>query len=274
MISECLESVIGLSKSECDCLEVNDIESTGIDPVASLSGLYMDNLQHGIPLQLKPDCGKGSIWELLDEARSEESKDFVTRLQMKLYQFRKAKYSSMFSFFGEKTKKGNSSRTGLKQFAGLTLSPLCDYKYMQLCVNSISLGINTAGTYAVEVIRIGDMESEGFYNVEVGSDGFGTLKQEMILPLSDKYGNPICYSFVYDRMGALPKDYKFHCGCTSVSQPEWMDKKTLSVGGFSVNDPSDIEIGKTGSKYSNGLIIDFTISCPAMNWICEVKPSF
>lgn len=272
MIADCLKPVIGLSTSQCDCLD----DVGAIDPATSLSGLYMDNLEHGIPLEVKPDCGVGSIWEALDQARSEQAEDFVTRLQMKLYEYRKPKTTPMFSAFGEKSKKGNSSRTGLKAFAGIVVKPLCQFEGMQLCLSKVHLGINAAGTYAIEVIKLDgdDSETVDFINVTVASNGYGSVDSNLSLPLSDKTGNSICYAFVYDRMSGLPRDYKFHCGCTSVPEPDWMEQKTMEVGGFSVSDPTEIDLDKCSGRYSNGLIIDFEVSCPSMEWICNVKESF
>lgn len=271
MFQECLNSIIGLSQSDCDCLPSS---GDSIDPKESLSGYYMDNLEHGIPLEIKPDCGNGSIWDLMNRARCEEINDFITRLGMELHRFKEIKGEHFFSYMGYASKNGNSSRIGLKEFTGFVFRANEGYESLQMTVNSVHLGINVSGSYAIEVIDIDNFISLGFYNVDVDGTGKGKLSQKLRLDLGDEYGRPICYAFVYDRNSGLPKNYTWHCGCPGIPKPEWYQHQMFSIGGFSVDDPSEINFDNSNESYSNGLIVDFEIGCPVAAWMCSVGEEY
>lgn len=115
-------------------------------------------------------------------------------------------------------------------------------------------------------------------SVTITTDSNGTgkavLESPLVLPLSDTYGSPISYAFAYDRGSHFPKDYKYHCGCSSVPKPKWMASDLLKIKGFNEDAIEIISINRPQTNYTGGLIIDFSIVCPVLDWTCGVNDSY
>jgi hypothetical protein len=64
----CFENIVGLSRTDCEC-----VEDRPVDAGVSESGLYIDDLP-GLDLLMlnaSSKCGQGTLWDMLDRARSE-----------------------------------------------------------------------------------------------------------------------------------------------------------------------------------------------------------
>ena len=277
-VLECLKNIVGLSLSECECLP----ENGDIDVETSLSGIYLDNLEYSIPLQLPQraaECGDVNIWELMDQARCEAIKDVITHFQISIPSSKKPVFSSYAGEIGYKSKKGNSRLTGLREFTGIYISPKAKFKGVTLCLSEIELCINRADDYFVHIFEV-DGEDLNLICTEMvtvtqsGNSISGKITTDKTLPLYDNKGRRKCYYIGYDRKGADPKNFKFHCGCASVPLPNWMQDRHLEIGGFDTDNIDTLSSKRCDSKYSNGLVICFNLQCDLFGWLCDVKPDF
>ena len=268
-----LIDVIGLSQTTCDCFPALPTDKV-------LSGQYMDNLEHGISLKslnLNSDCSEGSIWDLMNKARTEAIDDFETQLLLEISNEKIPLFDNYRSFIGEKDNNGNGNIvTHLKNYAGLTVKPMRLFRGLQMLISSISLDLNAAGTFDLLIINLTTRETIKTLEITTDANGLGnaTIATPFLLPYSDEYGNPISYAFAYERGAFLPKDYKYHCGCSSVPQPKWMKSAQLTVGGFNEDTLEIISTDRPKTSYSSGLLIDFSIVCPALDWTCNVTDSY
>ena len=74
-VNTCFENIIGLSRTDCECVEDRPV-SAG----TSASGLYLDELE-GLSIRLadtKRDCGESSLWTMMARARENAVKDMVS----------------------------------------------------------------------------------------------------------------------------------------------------------------------------------------------------
>ena len=59
----CFENIIGLSRTDCEC-----VEARPVDAGVTESGLYLDELD-GLTIRMaeaKRDCGEGGLWTMMD----------------------------------------------------------------------------------------------------------------------------------------------------------------------------------------------------------------
>ena len=79
MSLDCLNNIIGLSKSSCDCWDSEKpVDFTALNE--SLSGLYVSQ-PNTITLRFTngaADCENGGVWELLQQAREDAVRDLVS----------------------------------------------------------------------------------------------------------------------------------------------------------------------------------------------------
>lgn len=274
--TSCIESIIGLSTSDCPCLDV----AGSVDPKESLSGQYIDNLEHGISLQALAsldDCGTGSIWDLMVQARKEGADDLITQFMIAANKYNTPKLNNYQGFFGERNKKkGNSRITNLKRITGFSFCPTGKAKGLNANISSIGLGISLPGTYDVYIMCC---ETHNIlHELEVTVTGkYGEVTEfenPISLPLSDKKGIPKSYIFAYDRGQASPMNYKFHCGCNDQAPQNWEKDGYITANGFNEDDFIDINCYSCSSKFSNGLVVCFDLSCDMFGWMCDVKESF
>lgn len=268
----CLEKVIGLSTTTCDCIG----ESETIDATASLSGQYIDNLEHGIGLQSLSsivDCGEDSIWTLMSRARSEAVDDFITQFMIETSKGNRQKLSNYSGFFGEKDNKGNSRVLNLKKITGFGFTPLHSAYGLNVCISSIGLGISIPGSYDIWILNCDTGDLLHTIPIEVVGK-YTEVKIPISLPTIDDKGRAISYAFAYDRKDGNPMNYKFHCGCSGVALPNWDRDNYLAAGGFSVDDVRLIDFDSCSSKHTNGLIVCFDLKCDMFSWLCDVDDSF
>jgi hypothetical protein len=79
-LPSCLDTVVGLSATECSCFVDGD-EPAGYN--TSLSGLYLDDPEYGFPLKIPQSvqqCSENDLWARLEEARTLGIQQFITDL--------------------------------------------------------------------------------------------------------------------------------------------------------------------------------------------------
>ena len=277
--SECLSNVIGLTPSECECLEFPE---NWDECNKSWTGQYIDgDLDFSIPLQMPNggDCGKGSILDLLKTARDQAIDCFVDLYAMEMKKLKKKAFDSYSDCFGEW--KGNSAVSMLSNdWVGISISPDNFYKGAVLCLTGGRLSIDcTDKTFDIHIVKLEKIDPltllpEVIHTVTVQGGERSSFMLDIDLPLS-KNGKPCRYAIVYDRQGCRPYDIKFDCGCSSTDKkPVWQQNRYFRSRGMQAGGLEQVNSTMVQSDCTYGLEIDFTLKCDGLSWLCSVDNNF
>lgn len=260
----CLTNVVGISTRDCACLDTLDAAYK-----ESLSGYFLDDIEHGIPLiypNKAQDCGDTSIWTVLAQARSQGINDFFTDLLATIYRENKEKYAAYSGEVGEK-KNNTPLVTTLKDKIGLKISPK-EIRGGLLRIHKIKLLLDTAITsnFIIYNTDFGVVDTIPFTNVagtEYVHDFADTPKELPFFDANDFYQE---YYILFDRGTAKPYNIKFHCGCGQGAA----NKPYYTYGDFHGvrMDTLDLDDETLNKSYTYGLILEISLTCDAMNWIC------
>lgn len=273
----CLETLIGLSQNDCVCIE----DGRPDDYNESLSGLYMDDYEHGLsyifPKSAK-DCGDNDVWTVLAKARYEGLNDFITHLFMAIGKNKNTFVDGFSGEFGEVNKRtvNTADKSCKKTNVGFTFTPGV-YQGAQVKIKKIWLAIDTAGTYDIKIYDVADMSTiiDTFPIVHTGGNTLIGVDVGELYQLSEA-GKPISYAITYERGAGYPLNFTYHCGCGYNRKPMWMKNSYMSADGFCVNDLEDVVIGDSccNRKYTGGLIVEWEMVCDPTAWICQQDDSF
>lgn len=274
----CLETLIGLSQNNCAC-------NTSGRPATyntSLSGLFMDDYEHGIPYVFPnsaKDCGDNNVWDVLQKARYEGINDFITYLFLGLGKNLNHHVNGFAGEFGEVNKRTNNTPdTGVtKALAGHTVIPHV-YKGASIKFKKVWLAISLAGDYDIEIYDLKDLTTPvrtatithpGNY-VHAGVNITGDP-----LPLSEA-GKPIIYAVAYNRGAGVPLNYTYYCGCGENYKPSWMKAKYMESYGFNIDAMNELYINAPGCNrtFTGGLITEWELICDPADWICKQDETF
>ncbi len=265
---ECLDHIIGVSRTECECLEV------GIDPAdrQSKSGIYLDEVEGGLKLTAleKIDCQ--TFVEKAKQAIKRAKDMFIEQILAAYYS---SSYKPAFKNFKGKIGKKNHIRplTNLKQYAGLALK-LNYIRGANLTVKRIGLILSQESDVGVYVYRSygsgGEIEQvsviEGIPTI-ANIASIKELETPLVLPFHDEYDQPIRYYFVYDTaINGFPRDNQAGCNCGGMDS---ILKSYLKPGGISVSNVQDMNTDKL-SEYANGIFLDGEISCSSRSMVCNL----
>lgn len=236
---ECLNNVIGLSASGCDCIDLDSSDE-------SLSGLYLDDTTEGrLPLNATIfDCSDQDAVTFLNRLIPNAVKELNGLLYMEFekqlvrkykdYNFklpRKLSYSSQlaatdgyyFACYKPKVIRGNN-----------------------ITIKTISIKGHTGN------IQLIDEFDEVLFNDDIGE------WVSMTLPMDKVY-------FIAYQSATRPNDIKYKCGsCSSSEQYE----NFMYVGGGIIEDLANLEF--TSSEYSYGIQIDAHLDCDPLAPLCNL----
>lgn len=271
-IENCLETVVGLSESQCECFAAPD----GVDPTTSLSGYFIDDMEAGIPLKFPAsakDCGDDDVFNIMLNARSEACKEFITEFGSNLAEFTAPRFAEIISRMGEIQPKINVMlAVPMEDLVGVMMH-MRRIRGGSMQINQIQIrnvgdlvdsnlrlyhSINNFATPILDPITF-SAASGVLTNIE--------LETQIELPLCDDFGNPITYALLYERQGSNPYNYRLTCGCTSKPKPAWYTY--ADVQGVNVADPSDCEEWDKIQNRTYGLILDTKFTCTNLDWICR-----
>lgn len=274
-IAECLKNIIGLTPSECECIDFPDNwESIN----ASVTGEYIDDIELGIPLNIPTSptkCGPGSLVDILQKARESAIKDFVMHYSLALKKNQVRSFDTYYDEFGEW--KNNTVMSYMSNdWAGMMINPGSIYKGASICITAGSLSIEGGEdkVFNVHVIKMDD-PTKVLHTITVEGGGVKSpfIGDDIVLPLSDGKGNKCHYALIYDRQGCKPYDIKFDCGCSG-KRPVWQSMDYFTVNGVETPRLEDLPYTQVTSQHSNGLIVCFTMKCDGLSWLCDTDKDF
>lgn len=210
LATDCLDDIIGLSRSECECFDV----PTNI----SLSGLYMDEID-GLDLNSingAADCAQGSLFDLMRKAREQAIIGFKTD------------YTTTIS---NKWKMGRANFKGQigndKFSAAYTIGNVAGHRYVMAPIKNgvfkISrLGVLFNNTGTVNISIYSNLQDSALYTYNnvptvAGKLTWYSLDAAIELPMYDAGKDYVEYFIVYDNPGFNPKANGFRCCSTTLS---------------------------------------------------------
>lgn len=261
---DCLETVVGITTSECPCVD-DPANPENLD--VSLSGYFIDDMELSPPLVYPAnalECGDDNVFEMMIKARTEGINEFFTDLLASISKYNTDRYNSWSGQIGE-TKKNVPLTSLLDTYIGVKIEPW-DIRGAVLRLNGFSLQLDADWTGDVLVL-------DQFFNV-LHTENVSVLAGDLTsVSLSEPLKLPFyvddvrqTYYIVYDRAGAKPYNIKFDCGCGGhASYKPYRD--FININGIYMPALAESNQGKT-SSYTEGLVLNASLTCDAMDWIC------
>ena len=279
---DCLENIIGLSATECDCWDsTKPMDFAALN--ASSSGLYV-LASDTIPINMAnagADCSSGSIWDIAITARSKAIKqtltDFLNGVNTRLDQ-----RFAPFKTIGDDYYRSAETVISTANYAGFYIEPY-KIKGGAITVNSVDVnfysGITAATNVTIEVYSSRDLTTvlDSATVSVTGNKEFFTAEfaTPFVIDLSksrpDKNER---YYFVYQiPTGAKPINNNVTQGCGCGSSNKYKDDPFLMVlnnqGGVQSDTIANLERGRFSSTM-NGLVLNAVFSCDYYSWLCEL----
>lgn len=270
----CLQDIIGLSRTTCSCFD--DESNYNL----SESGYYLDELEgmNILTLDKSTDCSTGSIWEMLEKAKTLAINDFQTDMVAALSQSYKASMKTFNGMIG----KTNWSETRKVSYAlsGLTLIPLRAQKGI-LKVNSVFIAMNEVGSYNGKIYSSEQNEGDNPLHTFTAVIPIAQKWTEVVigeqLPMSSSDGGDIAYFIVIENNGVKVMNNALACcgfkpNCRVFGKEYRTDRlwyNYVKVGGVQGNDFDNLNSCKPMENYMNGMRLDVTISCDSKDAICD-----
>lgn len=270
----CLQDAVGLSQVDCACTAQD--RPAGYD--TSLSGYYLDDLEHGVPLvypDSAQDCGTNNVWELLERARQSGVNEFAERMAIALPTAKNIVYREFLSWFGDEKHSSLIPGSPLKSLNGIYFKPRT-IRGGKIRVQKISLNVNTLGTYDVSFYKKTDTANPiATYSVpvtNVNQHNEYTLPTPLVLETSDE-GDAIEYCVTYARGASVPRNTLFTCGCGS-NYRGWMPY-IENYYGVSMDNISEFESGFSYTTTATmGLRLFTNMECDGTDFLCSSHLEF
>lgn len=282
--AHCLDNIIGLSETQCDCFD----QDKPLDYNVSNSSLFLDQLE-GINLRLidaVSDCEQGSIWDMMAKARTNAISDFknalITGLTTK-YKYKRQPFSGTIGS-DKFTKSLSLSNTyaGRRIYAANIISGVMSVRRIGILMDAdASFDIDVYDSYSDTAIAMYSVSS-----VAKKLTWFSLATPLVLSMNSDGSGAPEYY-FIYQRNGFSPMDSNDSCGCSSgmykyywnTSKPQFRSyekdrwNEYIMITGITGNDIYDLRNWST-QNYTMGILLDVEFKCKVSDLICKESLDF
>lgn len=276
-VPECYESIVGLTRTDCECYE--NLPDYAAD---SLSGLYIDELIGLSFIQSLTNCDNGNdLFLNIEKARDNAITTFQADTNALLLQNFKVRRNPFYGGIGRAVSNNNVSlNTG--EYLGVRM--YCDnVKSGVLYIKSIGALFQDTGAIALTIYNnLG--ETIGTYALSTSANLHTQTTVDLELPLHSDYIDHLEYFFVYQYDGLIrPKVNDIKCSCgrfkpvfdcnnpyfrtkheTTYGWADW-----LMVGGVksaSLPDFTDMSCGC--NNYMYGLTFQVELRCKISEVLC------
>ena len=272
--NNCLEGVIGLSRTECECYDVPANES--------LSGLYLDELD-GLNLsaiKAGANCEDGSIWDMMSKALESAIFDLSADLEAEVRKNFKVTKEPWQGIIGRDSIRATeviSNYAGVKILCAPVKSGVLRIKRIGTMfsgVGNLTLSVyNNIQDAAVATLSVPTLNSDRVQ--------WYTLPTPLELPMYDAQKEYVQYYFVYDNPGYNPKNNNFKCcsfnpsyNCHSPAFSNVNDARyrwyayvnASGINGSTINAVTADTTSMTDKAY--GLLLDAELKCNIGNALC------
>lgn len=282
---ECLDNIIGLSKTTCECFE--DFKPADVNE--SKSDIFLDELE-GLNLKMADainDCEEGTIWDILTESRAEAIKSFKADLIASLFTKYKAKRHPFSGVIGSERFKNSLSITN--NYAGVRIYTANIISGV-MSIKRIGLVFDTTAQFDISIFNSLSDVAIATYTVDSQANILSwfnlpsPLKLDMNYEAADENPN---YYILYTPSGFQPKDIKVGCGCSSSGYKYFWDttnpafrsyekdrwSEYIMLTGVKGDSIGDRDTWGT-SEQLNGIILDVDFRCDTSELICKSELDF
>lgn len=269
---ECLENIIGLSKTECECL--TDQLPTGSDEISdynvSASGVFLDQLP-GFNVNIASgadDCASGGIWERMYQARENAILDYKTNLLACIGSKYKPRINNFSGQLGQSTYQGALALN--TQYAGQKVCPV-QIKGGFIILKRIGILINSNANVTVQVYSNKNTSTLLYSSTPVVVPQFDLTWAELTTPLElpmwDDSGLHIKYYVVMVLDGSFqPLKNKKDCGCSAKEREPYLQWLSIEgANGNTISNPSSFKL----TPELNGIVLDVDVKCKTSEIICS-----
>lgn len=261
---ECLENVIKLSQTTCECF--TDAPEGYNEGKADI---YLDELE-GLTLDLvngSENCEQGNIWDMMVKARTNATKQFKADLLACVGTTYKSKRNTYKGLVGNVS--FNQTLNYTENMAGLA-GKFSNIVGGKMILNRIGLMFSTTSTFNVSIYSSDDLTTPiATYPVTSAANSlqYVTLATPLELPLWSNQTSIITYYVVYDLIGTYkPKNNKADCGCSNKQAVAY--KSWGNFYGIKGNSSSSLDTFNTTTEF-NGLVLDVDFKCDTARLICS-----
>lgn len=274
----CYETVIGLARCACPCIE--DEAPEGFND--SDSGLFITDLAPLDALEGLDDCNTpGNPWEILANAREQAILAFISDVSALMMQRNKLARQPFRDGIGEGYARDTVTPSGA--YAGIRIR-CAPVRHGLMTLEKIGCIFDQTGTVAVSIYNRFNELVSGPHNVSAVGGKLTELSVNIDLPPYTPWADAQEYFLVYQvDSDNLPRANKIHCGCggspqfnTSqpfhTSQAKYGWANWVKVGGWSGDTLTDFDQAAestSATQILNGLTIRVKITCDASKVLCE-----
>ena len=285
MSLDCLNNIIGLSDTDCNCWDSS--KPVDFDTLnESLSGLYVSQ-PNTIPIRWTngaADCENGGVWDLLIQARKDAVRDLVADFLAANSQVRKEQFLP-FTKIGDPYYKRATLVRG--DVAGAYIEPY-DIRGGKIRVESVdltffsgivapvdvdisiysSLDLDTPLATATANITANKVTATAVFPTPYIID-MGEIRED----LNERF------YFLYEvPAGAVPVYNDTEKGCNCSRKTKYRDNpylQVMHVGGAQTDAVTNVITNTLSSGGMNGLVINASMECDYYTWLCELaqKPN-
>jgi len=274
--TDCFDNVIGLTRTECNCIE--------IDANTSESGLWLDELE-GLSLKAidaSADCVKGSLTDLMNVAREQAIQAFKSDYASNIG--KNWKYSRN-TFTGEIGKSKATANYNIGNFAG--------HRYIFDSVKNgywkiTRIGLLFASTGTIDISIYNNVEDGAIHTyenvpTEANKLKWFTLPEPVYLPMYSTQVDFLQYFILYANPSFTPKDNSFRCCSMTLNfscpvpiltpkenDAKYQFKKWCNVTGVNGSNVESIIDSNSGfTDHAMGLVVDGVMGCNAQSIACN-----
>lgn len=274
----CIETIIGLSQTICNCFE-----DTPTDYNVSDSGYYLDELE-GISLNLAQsasDCEQGSVWDILQKARTNAIIDFKSDLIVQVGSLYKKTIENNTYQIG--SVKYITTYTPNTVYAGVRLVPK-QIDNGKITINTVKYIHSTSGV-VVNFSIFNNLSSTALHTFTITTvanqaASSATLGYELPMYVS---GEQVEYYIVYEVPATgSPLQNKIVCSSCAkwdlrcCDEPcfgnrikkDEMWNNSLMIGGIKGDDWDALDNASGTSNQNNGIILNVSLNCDYTDMIC------
>lgn len=286
---ECLKYVVGLTNTACPCFD----HGKPVDYNTTQSGLYVSDI---LPMNITDqagDCEQGSVWDILDRARTLGISSFLADLAVFYSSKKTYRFAPLKGFVGDfKTSthllpvftggwmgykiKPKRIKGGVITINGVDLNlqsltvpvsvPVHVYSNQNLATpiatttaSIVSNGVWTSADFATPVeLTLDDTDQNGYYYAD-DDLCYYVLYQ---MPLGGRYAN----NLINEPLGCGS------CG-TSQSAKKHPFSEYGTATGIEAQNVADVESSSNSSGYAYGMRLRLEAGCNATAWLCNVSYS-
>lgn len=259
----CLENIIRLSRTECECFDTDKPS----DYNEGQSQVYLDELD-GLDLKTLKGaeaCGPGGIWDMMQNSRENATLMFKADILAGINESFKSKRPAYSGIIG-KTAFTNSLNLSANT-AGAKIS-FPRIKNGTIKIKRIGLIFNASVGVTIDVYDNDQNQTTPIasYSINSVADNveWATLSTPLELNLWSENTSRLEYYFVYNRTGFQPKNNKGDCGCGGII-PAW--RNWINIEGIKGNG-TNYQSFSTSAEL-NGIVLDAELKCNNTSLICS-----